>query len=244
MDIPIKTRLKQIIGLAFLGNPLPAWCEPVTRFLLPVAYTFKYARWYRDHHVKQYLIPTEQEFGRHNRYHLYEHIADFYGLHDSEITYLEFGVATGSAIRWWLKGNRNTSSRFHGFDTFRGLPEQWGDISKGTFSTGGITPDVNDNRCSFEVGLFQETLPGFLKTFERAEERLIIHIDCDLYSATLYALIHLAPILKTGDLLIFDEFADVMHEFRAFLDFTSATGINTNIIGGANAGHKMAMLIA
>jgi hypothetical protein len=37
------------------------------------------------------------------------------------------------------------------------------------------------------MGLFQESMPGFLKTFQPTS-RLSIHCDADLYSATLYVL--------------------------------------------------------
>ena len=238
-----KTKLKQTLGMAFLNSPLSAWIEPATRFMAPLAYTFRYAKWYRTNRVKQLVVPTESPFGRHNRYELYNKIAEIHNLSDEEFTYLEFGVAAGRAIEWWLDRNSNSGSRFHGFDTFEGLPEDWGEVPKGTFSTRGAPPDFADDRCKFEVGLFQDTLPKFLESFHRSDGRLIVHIDCDLYSASLFVLIHLGPILRADDILIFDEFADVMHEFRAFLDFVAATGINASVIGTANGGHKMALLI-
>lgn len=239
-----KVKLKQFFGLAFLNNPLSAWFEPATRFLIPLAYVFKYARWYRDHSIKEIVLPTERSFGHHNRYQLYEHLATGKSLGNSKITYLEFGVASGCAIEWWLNRNNHPESRFYGFDTFEGLPEDWGDLPSGTFSTQGKPPDVDDDRCQFEVGLFQDTLPGFLQSFQASPDgRTVVHIDCDLYSASLFVLTNLGLKLRPGDILIFDEFADVMHEFRAYLDFTVATGIKTSVIGAANGGHKMVFLV-
>jgi hypothetical protein len=160
------------------------------------------------------------------------------------ITYLEFGVASGGSLKWWVGKNINPKSRFVGFDTFSGLPEDWGNIPKGTFSTGGAVPDICDERLSYEKGLFQKTLPDFLKALDPSGARTVIHIDCDLYSAALFVLITISPVLKEGDILIFDEFADVMNEYRAFLDFMAACNINLDLIKAVNGGHKVAFMVS
>ena len=48
--------------------------------------------------------------------------------------------------------------------------------------------------------------------------RLVIHNDSDLFSPTLYTLATLDPILQPGSILIFDEFANPLHEWCAFSD--------------------------
>ena len=79
-------------------------------------------------------------------------------------TYLEFGVYEGDSISWWLGADQHPASRFVGFDSFVGLPEDWlPDIRKGHFTTGGQPPAIRDPRCSFNVGWFRDTLPEFLK---------------------------------------------------------------------------------
>lgn len=50
----------------------------------------------------------------------------------------------------------------------------------------------------------------------------VVHLDADLYSSTLFILIHVLPRLKKGDILIFDQFGDCLHEFKAFIDATTA----------------------
>ena len=47
------------------------------------------------------------------------------------ITFLEFGVWTGESLNAWTSINTNATSRFYGFDSFEGLPEDWAQ----TFST-------------------------------------------------------------------------------------------------------------
>ena len=41
-------------------------------------------------------------------------------------------------------------------------------------------------------------------------------MDADLYSSTLYVLTMLAPYLKAGDIVMFDEFTVPRHEYLAF----------------------------
>tara|TARA_R110002049_G_scaffold309268_1_gene519510 strand:- start:14265 stop:14951 length:687 start_codon:yes stop_codon:yes gene_type:complete len=158
------------------------------------------------------------------REQLYEYInADIIG--DDAIDYLEFGVFRGSSIKHWAKTHSHPDSQLIGFDTFTGLPEEWKDggrvVSSGHFDTAGAIPSVPDDRVRFVKGLFQESLPGFLDAFHR-HGRLVIHNDSDLYSATLYVLAQLDRFLEPGDILIFDEFYSVMHEYRAFHDYSQS----------------------
>jgi hypothetical protein len=58
--------------------------------------------------------------------------------------------------------------------------------------------------------------------------RLVIYLDADLYSSTLYVLTSFAPHLKAGDLLVLDDFASVRSPtcvFRALMDFRAAYGV-------------------
>lgn len=159
------------------------------------------------------------------RYQMYDYINN--DIAGSEaIDYLEFGVYQGNSIRYWLQLNKNTDSRFWGFDTFEGLPEAWkeGDeIARpgGSFSASGLIPEVNDNRAVFIKGLFQETLTDFLTSF-KAQKNLIIHNDSDLFSSSLYLLTKCDNIIKQGTVIIFDELSSWMNEFRALEDFSQA----------------------
>lgn len=150
----------------------------------------------------------------------FEAIVKHYQLDSSQICYLEYGVSMGNSFRWWLKACQNPASRFYGFDTFEGLPESWGVFDKGDMSA--AIPEVNDNRAAFVKGIFQDTLNGFL--FENAHMlkscRKVIHMDADIFSATLFALSQLYPYLQKGDIIMFDEFNVYGHEFKAYKLFT------------------------
>ena len=166
-----------------------------------------------------------------NRYKLYEYIYKEEEL-GGQINYFEFGVSGGDSFKWWAENNPHPDSRFYGFDTFSGLPEDYGLLyKKGKMSS--PVPSIADKRCEFIVGIFQDTLPGFLKNFN-FNLRSVIHCDADLYSSTLFVLASLIPFLKKNDVIIFDEFSVPTHEFKAFYDFTSAFNLKYEVIGAVN----------
>lgn len=155
----------------------------------------------------------------------------------NEFIYLEFGVYRGTTMKWWVENNTNPSSEFYGFDTFEGLPEAWGHYDKGGMSVNNEFPDISDQRVKFVKGLFQDTLLPFTKS-NSLSKRLIIHIDADLYSSTLYVLTTLAQYLKKGDIIIFDEFNVPNHEFKAWQDFVHSYYIQfTPLIATENYYH-------
>ena len=117
-------------------------------------------------------------------------------IFDGEINYLEFGVHKGKSLKLWVERNQHPDSLFVGFDSFEGLPDDWNaDYPKGHFSTDKKTPDIPDERCSFQVGWFNKTLPKFVQEFS-FNKLTIVHLDGDLYDSTLFVLCTLAPKLK------------------------------------------------
>jgi O-methyltransferase len=140
-------------------------------------------------------------------------------LQDRPIDYLEFGVYQGESISAWTKVSPSERSRFFGFDSFEGLPEDW-DVGrpKGAFDLGGRAPVFHDARVRLLVGDFRDTLPTFLASFS-ARSDLVVHIDSDLYSSAMYCLTSCRALLVPGTVVIFDEFPSPLHEFRAFSDF-------------------------
>jgi O-methyltransferase len=150
---------------------------------------------------------------------------------DEPIDYLEFGVWQGASIDAWRKLNRHPESRFVGFDTFEGLPEDWNsDHPKGTFSTQGAAPMIEDNRVSFVKGLFQNTLRPYLSS-TNLQRRLVINVDCDIYSATLFVLGTLDRYFMPGTIIIFDDFYSMNDEFAAFIDYDRSFGRTWTAVG-------------
>lgn len=180
-------------------------------------------------------------FNYERRLDLYRYVIDN-ELSDKEIDYLEFGVATGGSFRWWLKNIDHKDSRFYGFDTFSGLPEDWGPFKKGDMSNGNEPPDVDDTRCQFYQGVFQDTLYDFLNTY-KAGKRKVVHLDADLYSSTLFVLTTLSPYLNKGDILLFDEFNVPLHEYKAFREWSESFYIKYSVIAEVNNFYQVAVKI-
>jgi hypothetical protein len=172
----------------------------------------EFGQWLKGHQAERRL-PTRE--------HLFKYLNDDI-LKNAPIDYLEFGVYHGNSMRLWSKFNSDPKSRFIGFDSFQGFHEDWQGAwktsPKDSFDLRGNLPQFTDDRISLVPGFFQDTLPTFLKEF-RPRSRLVVNIDCDIYTSTLFVLATLAPILVPGTLLCFDEFNLVRHEFRAFQDF-------------------------
>lgn len=180
-----------------------------------------------------YLVKSTNFFNNQSIPFFFERTEYYKNIHDSikddVIVFLEFGVFKGESIRWWCNANTSPNSFFWGFDTFTGLPEDWNETPKGTFSTKGIIPSIEDSRVAFIVGLFSETLPKFtlLNSDLLRSNRLVIHLDADLYSSTFFVLIELNSYLKSGDIILFDEFFSFRNcdtEFKAFIDYLNVYG--------------------
>jgi hypothetical protein len=147
------------------------------------------------------------------------------------------------SFKWWVENLKNENARFYGFDTFTGLPEDWGHFKKGDMSNGNEPPKIEDNRHQFYQGLFQTTLPDFLKTYNN-DRMKVIHLDADIYTATLFVLTSLSPFLRKGDILLFDEFNVPMHEYKAFTEWISSFYLDYTVIGEVNNYFQVAIRIA
>jgi O-methyltransferase len=176
------------------------------------------------------------------RYRLYEHIASTENLGPAVVDYLEFGVAGGDSIRWWSKTLTSRESTLTGFDTFTGLPEPWAGLPAGAFNQKGVPPEIGDDRCTMQIGLVQDTLPSFLRKAQ-LEHRTVVHMDLDLYAGTLVALISLGTFLKKGDILIFDELASYLDEYRALQDFLTCYRIDLEYLGSSNRFFQVAFKV-
>ena len=168
-----------------------------------------------------------------DRKKLYQYILESEHLALKPIQYLEFGVCGGDSFRWWLENNKDNTSSFHGFDTFEGLPEDWGFYKQGDMHA--PIPDVSDKRAGFEKGLFQHTLLNFIdQKIDKTGKKKVIHLDADLFSSTLFVLTSLAPYLREGDIIFFDEFSVPNHEYYAWQLFTTTYYVGFEVLGAVN----------
>src|SRR5579863_8901881 len=127
--------------------------------LTAVAYWARFSRWCSTHPTPGARNGKDGK----GRDWLYRLVMEQEALDQQPINYLEFGVYRGDSLRLWVAGISHPDSRFIGFDTFTGLPERWRPTEPaGHFNANGAIPDIKDPRCSFEVGLFQDTLPTFV----------------------------------------------------------------------------------
>ena len=155
-------------------------------------------------------------------------IDTFLNLKNQEINLLEFGVFEGYSIKYFSSLNKNPESKFYGFDSFYGLPEDWvSQWQKSVFDLKGQAPISEDSRIFFIKGWFQNSLPKNLSKFNK-KENLIVHFDADLYSSTLFCLMQLDS-LKTDYYAIFDEF--MAGEIGALENYQQATGAKVEFIG-------------
>jgi hypothetical protein len=113
----------------------------------------------------------------------------------------------------------------YGFDVFTGLPEDWRPgYPAGSFARTAL-PIVQAN-VELIVGLFQDTLPGFVDL--HLGPISLLHDDCDLYSATKTILRYLGHRLVAGSVVLIDEYLYYpgwrQHEFKAFQEYIAWSG--------------------
>jgi hypothetical protein len=133
--------------------------------------------------------------------------------------FLEFGVWNGTTINFIAEHHRGL---VHGFDSFEGLPEDWGIVPKGAYTTDGRIPEVRSN-VRLHVGWFDQTLPDFVR--EHNERVAFLHVDCDLYSSTKTIFKFLGDRIVSGTVIVFDEYFNYPgwreHEYKAFQELVS-----------------------
>ena len=147
-------------------------------------------------------------------------------LADSTKPFYEFGVWNGSSFLYLI----NTFKKGFGFDTFSGLPEDWYNEPKGSYSSNGVIPNIEGGE--FIEGKFEDTLSDYFSK-ERPIASLI-NFDADLYSSTLCALNNSDKVIDENTVLIFDEL--IMNpnweedEFKALNEFCNNLGYSYEVI--------------
>jgi hypothetical protein len=243
----MKLRIVKFIKDFLLYTGLLRIFSPFNNIFLFIRNFNKLKQWINQVDKKKLLIndyySPKRDYNK--RFKLYEAVSGHYNLTQKELVYLEFGVASGQSFFWWLKQNQNQSSKFWGFDTFEGLPEAWGGYKKGEMSHGLDELKHGDPRVGFVKGIFQDTLPVFLREngFLISAKPKLIHLDADLFSSTIFALSQLYPFLAKGDLILFDEFNVANHEFFAYKIFTDSFYVKLKLIGAQNNFYQTAFIV-
>ena len=135
--------------------------------------------------------------------------------------YLELGVYQGFTINYIAR--LFPTQKIYGFDSWQGLPEVWGRHPKGSYSTNGAIPAVVFN-VELISGLFEDTLPEFIKNYPDAKTAFI-HIDSDLYSSAKTIFKYLGHTFVHGTVIVFDEYAQDAGEKQAFEEWLEEAGL-------------------
>jgi hypothetical protein len=155
----------------------------------------------------------------------------------------ELGVYRGESLNEIAR--HYASEKVYGFDTFTGLPEFWRDgFPAGAFDVSSEQLFFEKN-CILYKGMFDDTLPTFLKQTEGVAK--LVHMDCDLYSSSISALRILAPRLRPGTVIVFDEYFNYPgwqgHEHKAFREFLETTGLGCRYIAYNKTGQQVAAVV-
>ncbi len=183
-------------------------------------------RWYADSGAHLHNLP--------DRFAVFDEAVP--RVRGSRPLYLEFGVYRGRTLRYWASRLTAPEARFVGFDSFEGLPEDWqANAQRGSFSV-GKPPEVDDERVSFVVGWFDETLASYEPP---PHDQLIVNLDCDLYSSTRVVLDWLGKHQRAGTLVYFDDLFNRDHQWRALREWLADGGRAARPVAMARWGHHL-----
>jgi len=214
---------------------------------------FLFRRFVLKHYGSNLLVDLQLEAKRETIDYIKSHMADapYFEKHAALVKhavgnaklpglFLEFGVGRGKSMRWIAS---QADRPVHGFDSFEGIPEYWNGNPIGAFAQTGL-PKVPDN-VQFEIGMFDATLPPFLK--RHTDPVAFLHVDCDLYSSTVTIFSALKERLQPNAIVLFDEYYNFprwqQHEFKAFQEFVDEADIKYEYIGYSVTGQQVAVRI-
>lgn len=156
----------------------------------------------------------------------------------------EFGVYKGRTLSIIAKALSNR--RVYGFDSFGGLPEAWrSGFGKGAFRVELSDVPVLPENVKLYAGLFDATLPTMLQ--EDSRPAAFLHIDCDLYSSTKCVFGALSERLRTGTVIVFDEYYNFpgweKDEHRALLEAAQGSGFTYKYLFYNPNGQQVAIVV-
>ncbi len=161
--------------------------------------------------------------------------------------YIELGVCAGGSINHIA--SLVPSQLVFGFDSFEGLPDDWDrgwDVfPKGSWARDEL-PYVLPN-VKLIKGWFKDTLPMFVQKIGTKDPIAFLHVDCDLYSSTACALTELAPLIREGTIIVFDELYNYPnyqeHELKALNEFLAAYSFEAEYLAYCRVHQQVAIRI-
>src|SRR6266700_7621504 len=129
----MKFFLSRYTKILFTSLRLHILFNFLSSLLLNLYYMTKFSLWAsKNKKVEMNDFPSKWDYSK--RYPLYKWVIENDNLTATPVNYMEFGVAQGVLFKWVLQQNNHPDSRFYGFDTFTGLPEDFGHFKKGHFN--------------------------------------------------------------------------------------------------------------
>ncbi len=146
----------------------------------------------------------------------------------------EFGVHKGQSLK--RIANVLAPNKVYGFDSFRGLAEEWARFPVGYWALDDQEIKQIDwpHNAELVVGWFADTVPKFVA--DHPEPFGYCHINSGPYSAATAVLNNIEPQIIVGTILHFGEIrgqTGVDHEIRAFNEYLSRSETEWQIIGSA-----------
>jgi hypothetical protein len=185
----------------------------------------------------EFVFKISSEYPDAKLFHTREKLWKSFGqyLNESRWIGFEFGVASGAATKTFLKMPYiKTCLQWNGFDTFFGLPTEWGDLPKGAFSTNGKPPRIANSLVCWHIGYIEQTKDK-IRDLSHLDKNFIVIFDFDLYSATKAAWDVIEVYLKPGDIIYFDE-AYESDEAQIINEINASKRISLNVLGYTTMG--------
>lgn len=153
---------------------------------------------------------------------------------------LEFGVRYGISARVLA----SVRAEVHGFDRFEGLPSPWQGMPAGAFSMEGHAPELPAN-VTLHRGWFADVAGAAVAAM--GDDPALVHLDGDLYESARDALAAVAPRVRAGCVLLFDEYLGNEgwrdDEHRAWEACARANGWRAEVLGASLVTGQVALRV-